>query len=97
MSKVAMSELALSLVPGTFSPSPGPASRRQMVFAQTAVEIRILLRNGEQLTLTLVIPLLLLAVFTLENLVNLNTGLSDAGRSQKSSPSSGSHPKMPPC
>lgn len=76
MSEVAMSELASSLVPGTFSPSPGSAPRRRMVFAQTAVEIRILLRNGEQLTLTLVIPLLLLAGFTLEDLVNLDTGLT---------------------
>ena len=65
MSEVMVSKLASSLAPGTFSPAPGPASRRRMVTAQTAVEIRLLLRNGEQLTLTLVIPLLLLSGFTL--------------------------------
>jgi ABC-2 type transport system permease protein len=47
-----------------------------MVAAQAALETRTLLRNGEQLTLTLVIPLLLLAGFSLENLVNLGPGLS---------------------
>jgi len=47
-----------------------------MVAAQAALETRTLLRNGEQLTLTLVIPLLLLAGFSLENLVNLGAGLS---------------------
>jgi ABC-2 type transport system permease protein len=76
MSEVMVSKLASSLAPGTFSPAPGPASRRRMVTAQTAVEIRLLLRNGEQLTLTLVIPLLLLSGFTLENLVNLDTALT---------------------
>jgi ABC-2 type transport system permease protein len=49
---------------------------RQMVAAQAALETRTLLRNGEQLLLTLVIPLLLLAAFSLEPLVNFGAGLS---------------------
>ncbi|MBO0819728.1 MAG: ABC transporter permease [Nocardiopsaceae bacterium] len=47
-----------------------------MIAAQARLETRQLLRNGEQLTLTLVIPLLLLTAFSLENLVNLGTGMS---------------------
>jgi ABC-2 type transport system permease protein len=49
---------------------------RQMIAAQAALETRTLLRNGEQLLLTLVIPLLLLAAFSLEPLVNFGAGLS---------------------
>jgi ABC-2 type transport system permease protein len=47
-----------------------------MIAAQARLETRTLLRNGEQLLLTLVIPLLLLAAFGLEPLVNFDTGLS---------------------
>ena len=46
--------------PGTWTPVPGAAPMRRMIAAQAAQETRQLLRNGEQLTLTLVIPLLLL-------------------------------------
>jgi ABC-2 type transport system permease protein len=45
-----------------------------MIVAQAAAETRTLLRNGEQLTLTLVIPLLLLAAFSLEPLVSVAPG-----------------------
>ncbi|MGH3250692.1 MAG: ABC transporter permease, partial [Trebonia sp.] len=51
---------------GTWTPAPGAAPARQMIAAQAAQETRQLLRNGEQLTLTLIIPLLLLAAFSLE-------------------------------
>jgi ABC-2 type transport system permease protein len=47
-----------------------------MIVAQAALETRTLLRNGEQLMLTVVIPLLLLAAFSLENLVNLGVPMS---------------------
>jgi ABC-2 type transport system permease protein len=47
-----------------------------MIVAQAALETRALLRNGEQLMLTLIIPLLLLAAFSLENLVNLGVSMS---------------------
>jgi ABC-2 type transport system permease protein len=40
-----------------------------MIGAQAGLELRTLLRNGEQLVLTLIIPVLLLAAFSQENLV----------------------------
>lgn len=43
-----------------FAPNPGAASFPRMVRSQTGIELRLLLRNGEQLLLALVIPLLLL-------------------------------------
>ena len=55
---------------------PGAAPLRRMVAAQAGLETRTLLRNGEQLLLTLVIPLLLLTAFSLEPLVNFGAGLS---------------------
>ncbi len=58
------------------TPSPGAAPAGRMIAAQALLEGRSLLRNGEQLLLTLVIPLLLLAAFSLEPLVNFGTGLS---------------------
>ncbi len=59
-----------------FAPAPGAAPLRRMIAAQAGLELRTLLRNGEQLLLTLVIPLLLLAAFGLEPLVNVGAGLS---------------------
>jgi ABC-2 type transport system permease protein len=49
-----------STSPGGLAPRPGAAPRTRILVAQTAAEIRMTLRNGEQLLLTLVIPLLLL-------------------------------------
>lgn len=46
------------------SPAPGPAPVGRQIGAQAAMELRLLLRNGEQLLLTIVIPTLLLVVFT---------------------------------
>src|ERR1700677_2612022 len=57
-----------------FRPAPGAAPLRQMIRAQAALEKRQLLRNGEQLTLTLIIPLLLLAAFSLEPLISFGGG-----------------------
>jgi ABC-2 type transport system permease protein len=51
---------ALSSAPGGLAPRPGSAPRVRVLAAQTRAEIRMTLRNGEQLLLTLVIPLLLL-------------------------------------
>jgi ABC-2 type transport system permease protein len=59
-----------------FAPRPGAAPARRMITAQALMETRQLLRNGEQLTLTLVIPLLLLAAFSLENLVDFGVDMS---------------------
>lgn len=43
-----------------FAPAPGAAPFPRMVSAHAAMEVKLLLRNGEQLLLALVIPLLLL-------------------------------------
>ena len=48
---------------GTFAPDPGAAPLRRMLAAQTGLEVRMVLRNGEQLLLTVVIPVLVLTVF----------------------------------
>ncbi len=50
---------------GTFSPDPRPAGVRQMLTAQYGLELRLLLRNGEQLLLTMFIPITLLVGLTL--------------------------------
>ncbi len=50
---------------GTFSPDPRPAGVRQMLTAQYGLELRLLLRNGEQLLLTMFIPITLLVGMTL--------------------------------
>ena len=56
------------------SPRPGAAPRTAMLRAQTAMELRLLVRNGEQILLTLVIPLLLLVMGTRsESIVDLGT------------------------
>jgi ABC-2 type transport system permease protein len=56
------------------APAPGRAPLPRMIFAQAGLEIRILLRNGEQLLLTLIIPVLLLGAFSLEALVKVGSG-----------------------
>jgi ABC-2 type transport system permease protein len=45
---------------GTFTPRPGSAPLARQVGAHVAMESRLLLRNGEQLLLALVIPVLVL-------------------------------------
>jgi ABC-2 type transport system permease protein len=52
-------------------PAPGAAPLWRMIGAQASLELRILLRNGEQLLLTLIIPVLLLAAFGHEPLISL--------------------------
>ena len=66
--------LASAEAPESFAPAPGAAPMRQMIWAQTVMETRMLLRNGEQLTVTMVIPLALLAMFSLEPLVSVGSG-----------------------
>ena len=56
------------------SPAPGAAPLPVMVGAQAALELRTLLRNGEQLVLTLIIPVLLIAAFSQEDLVSYGPG-----------------------
>lgn len=45
---------------GTFTPRPGAAPLARMVRTQARMETRLLLRNGEQLLIAVVIPLLVL-------------------------------------
>jgi ABC-2 type transport system permease protein len=45
---------------GTFTPRPGAARLRTQVLAQTRMETKLLLRNGEQLLLAVVIPVIVL-------------------------------------
>ena len=56
------------------APAPGAAPLPRMIGAQAALELRTLLRNGEQLVLTLIIPVLLLAAFSAEDLVSYGPG-----------------------
>ena len=51
--------------PGTFTPDPRPNSVPRMLCAQYGLELKLLLRNGEQLLLTLFIPITLLVGLTL--------------------------------
>ena len=71
-----MTELtaAETVASGRFAPAPGAAPMRRMIAAQAALETRTLLRNGEQLTLMLIIPLLLLVAFSLEPLIDFGGG-----------------------
>ncbi|WP_019204377.1 ABC transporter permease [Tsukamurella sp. 1534] len=50
--------------PGTFAPAPRPAAPGPMLAAQTRMELTLLLRNGEQLLLTMFIPIALLVGLT---------------------------------
>ncbi len=67
---------SVGLGPVRFEPEPGAAPGLMMIAAQTAAETRSLLRNGEQLLLTLVIPLLALSLLSLEPIVNFGAGIS---------------------
>ena len=62
------------VAPAWPEPAPGAAPLRRMVTAQAGLELRILVRNGEQLLLTLIIPVLLLAAFSQEDLVSYGPG-----------------------
>ena len=50
---------------GTFTPNPRPAAVPKMLAAQFNLELKLLLRNGEQLLLTMFIPITLLIGLTL--------------------------------
>jgi ABC-2 type transport system permease protein len=51
--------------PGTFTPDPRPNAVHKMLAAQFGLELKLLLRNGEQLLLTMFIPITLLIGLTL--------------------------------
>jgi ABC-2 type transport system permease protein len=58
----------------TFAPSPSAAPKVRMLRAQAVMELKLLLRNGEQVGLTLVIPLLLEFFFNLPLLYSVTSG-----------------------
>ncbi|MCU1689047.1 MAG: transporter [Pseudonocardiales bacterium] len=55
-----------------FTPKPAAAPLRKMVLSQAAMEFRLIIRNGEQVALTLIVPLLLLVFFNLPMLYSLS-------------------------
>jgi len=52
--------LVPALPPGTFTPRPGAAPVLRQVLAHARMEARLLLRNGEQLLLAVVVPVIVL-------------------------------------
>ncbi|MGW2559693.1 ABC transporter permease [Streptomyces sp. NPDC001514] len=65
-----------SATPGTYVPKPGAAPVGRMIAAQAAIETKMLLRNGEQLLLTVIIPSLLLVLFSTVDIVETGAGRS---------------------
>ena len=60
---------------GTFSPRPGAAPLHRMVLAQAGMESRLMLRNGEQLLLAVVIPVIVL-IGAVEGSAHVDLGLA---------------------
>lgn len=58
---------------GTYTPKPGAAPLPRMIATQAVLETKMLLRNGEQLLLTVVIPTLLLVLFSAVDIVTVPT------------------------
>lgn len=61
---------------GTYTPKPGAAPLPRMIRAQAALETKMLLRNGEQLLLTVIIPTLLLVMFSSVDIIDTGKGKS---------------------
>ncbi|MFJ4436577.1 ABC transporter permease [Streptomyces sp. NPDC088923] len=59
---------------GTYAPRPGAAPVGRMIAAQAVLETKMLLRNGEQLLLTVIIPALLLVLFSAVDVVDTGDG-----------------------
>ncbi len=64
----------MSATAGPLAPRPGPAPLPRMVTAHAGFELGQLLRNGEQLLLTVVIPTVLLLLFSKVDVVDLGPG-----------------------
>jgi len=56
------------------APAPGAAPLHRMISAQAGLELRTLARNGEQLLLTVIIPVLLLLAFGPADLISVGKG-----------------------
>jgi ABC-2 type transport system permease protein len=65
--------------PGALAPRPGGAPVGRMLAAQTKAELTLLLRNGEQVLLSLVIPLGLLVVLSKVDVVTVPGGHDRVG------------------
>jgi ABC-2 type transport system permease protein len=70
MTSVSLSRAAAAPVP---DPDPAAPARRR-VLAQARFDVRSMLRNGEQLLLTIVLPLLVLVGLTESDVVDLGAG-----------------------
>jgi len=60
--------------PGSFRPDPRPAPAARMILGQARFETRLLLRNGEQVLLAIVIPALMLIAFSAEPIGTISGG-----------------------
>jgi ABC-2 type transport system permease protein len=60
--------------PGSFRPDPRPAPVARMILSQARFETKLLLRNGEQLLLAIVIPALMLIAFAAEPIGTITGG-----------------------
>jgi ABC-2 type transport system permease protein len=61
-------------------PAPGASPLRQRVLAHTRLELTMMVRNGEQLLLTVILPLGLLLGLSLSNVVDLGVANTRAAR-----------------
>lgn len=66
--------------PGALAPRPGAAPIRRMLAAQTTAELKLVLRNGEQVLLSLVIPLGLLVLLVLVPFVAVDSAVDRGDR-----------------
>ena len=64
--------------PGALSPRPGAAPLSRMLRSQTVAELRLVLRNGEQVLLSLVLPLGLLVLLVAVPFIEVD-GATDRG------------------
>ena len=62
----------MSWAPGSLAPRPGAAPLRRMLAAQTVAELKLVLRNGEQVLLSLVIPLALVVLLVTVPFITLD-------------------------
>ena len=64
----------MTWAPGELAPSPGAAPLSRMLAAQTVAELKLVLRNGEQVLLSLVIPVGLLIVLVTVPFIPVDEG-----------------------
>lgn len=64
--------------PGTFTPDPHRASTAKMITAQGKIEAKLFLRHGEQLLLSLIIPLAMLFVLAYMPILETEAPLQQA-------------------